>query len=130
MQPQSASFPEPSLDALYNRRDVLLGRLAKGEAALRAKEEIGETGPDYERWLVAWQALLWEYELVCYQIEALERQELTRPVERPPPDAAIDAALRVALRASTITTEVGVMTLARQLAAFADGLPIVGLPTR
>jgi hypothetical protein len=141
---QSRANATPSLADLRARRADLNARLAKGLDALRAKEDAGDTGPQYRGWFAFWERLLAQYEAACDQITAQGgpacdhapcRAETcaeckTLPAAPPPPPAALGVAMRVAGRAPGIfTSEAQVVGLARQLQAFAAGAPILALPT-
>ncbi|MBM3189626.1 MAG: hypothetical protein FJZ90_12990 [Chloroflexi bacterium] len=94
--PQAVSLAPPSLADLRTRRAELNARLARGRDALRAKEDAGDTGPEYERWLQAWLGLLAEYQIVCDQIAVCRAQAArpgptstaSRPDGSPPPTPA------------------------------------------
>jgi len=88
------STPEPcpptpapilSLADLRARRADLNARLARDLDVLRAKEDAGDTGEEYQRWLSAWLGLLAEYEGVCEQIAVCRAQPAT---PAPPPTPA------------------------------------------
>jgi hypothetical protein len=67
---QSRANATPSLADLRARRADLNARLAKGLDALRAKEDAGDTGPQYRGWFAFWERLLAQYEAACDQITA------------------------------------------------------------
>jgi hypothetical protein len=70
--PQAVSLASPGLADLCSRRAALTARLNKGRDAVRAKEDAGDTGPEYQRWL---DGLLWlesQYCAVCDQIADLD----------------------------------------------------------
>ncbi len=54
--------------------------------------------------------------------------EHVRAIRQEQEDAALAVAWRVALASPLFTTEAQVLSLARQIAAFAGSLPIVALP--
>jgi|GEM_PF-5860251 hypothetical protein len=119
-----------SLVDLRSRRAALNARLSKGLDALRQKEDAGDTGPEYERWLSAWLGLLAEYEGVCEQIDACRAQAARpAPTLSEIPAAAMGAAWRVGLRAPGVfSSQAQVVGLARQLTIFAGSTPVMGLP--
>jgi len=106
---QQHNLSEPlNLVDLRARRAALNARLSKGLDALRSKEEAGDTGPEYQSWLAAWQGLLCEYEGLCEQIAAC-RALAARPgpTGRPPdgsPPATPAAPRQLGLFAGTVVT--------------------------
>ena len=141
---QQHTLPESlNLADLRSRRSALNARLSKGLDALRAKEESGDTGPQYREWFAFWGRLLMQYETACDRLTALGapvcdyapcRAETcaeckTLPAATPPPPAALAVSWRVAGRAPGVfTSEAQVEALGRQLTTFAGAVPIVALP--
>jgi hypothetical protein len=69
---QQHTLPESlNLADLRSRRSALNARLSKGLDALRAKEESGDTGPQYREWFAFWGRLLMQYETACDRLTAL-----------------------------------------------------------
>jgi hypothetical protein len=88
---QQHTLPESlNLADLRSRRSALNARLAKGLDALRQREESGDVGPEYQRWLAAWLSLLCEYEGICDEIANLRAQAAT-PAPTPLTPAAVPA---------------------------------------
>jgi hypothetical protein len=83
---------------LRARRATLNARLARGLDALRAKEDSGDTGPEYQQWLSVWLQLLAEYQVLCEEIAARRGQPPTpAPAAAPAPSTAWPVGQQLAL---------------------------------
>ncbi|MBM3188834.1 MAG: hypothetical protein FJZ90_08950 [Chloroflexi bacterium] len=134
-------LPDLSTTDLQTYRDSLLLRLRRGRDAVKAKEETGDVGEQYARWLDTLLGLLTQYEdaldrladlgapacnyAPCKAETCAECKVL--PTDFPPD--ALGAAWRVALGAPYDFTEAAeVVDLARGLTIFAGSAPVLGLP--